>query len=85
MSREEASSPASTTESVCITSAIDAKERREVVTIEVSNAFIQTPLVYKGKDERIIMKLRGVIVNLLLMIDAETYGNHIVYENGRKD
>jgi len=84
MSREEASSPASATKSVCITSTIDAKERREVATIDVPNAFIRTPLDYKGTDERIIMKVRGVIVDLLLMIDAETYGNHIVYENGRK-
>ena len=30
------------------------------------------------------MKVRGVIVNLLLMIDADTYGKYIVYENGKK-
>ena len=84
MSREEASSPASTIESVFITSAIDAKERREVATLDVPNAFIQTSLNYKTTDERIIMKVRGVIVDLLLMIDAETYGKHIVYKNGKK-
>ena len=71
MSREEASSPASITESVWITSAIDVKERHEVATIDVPNAFRQSPLDYKGTDKRIIMKVRGVIVDLLLMIDAQ--------------
>ena len=63
---------------------MDAKERREVATIDVPNTFIQHPLDYKGTDERIMMKVMGVIVNLLSMIDAETYDNHIVYENGEK-
>ena len=41
MSREEASSPASTIESVLIMTAIDAKERCKVATIDVPTAFIQ--------------------------------------------
>ena len=38
---------------------------------------------YKVIDERIITRVRGVIVNLLLMIDVETYANHIV-DNDKK-
>ena len=50
MSREEASSPASTTESVCITSAIDVKGKCEVALIYAPNTFIKTPLNYKRTD-----------------------------------
>ena len=84
MEREEASSPTASNESVFITSAIDAKERREVATVDIPNAFIQTKIDYKNGDELIVMKVRGVVVDLLVELDPTRYGTFVMYEKGKK-
>ena len=48
MSKEDASSPTVTTESVLYTCIIDAEEGRDVAVIDIPNAFIQTHI----KDEK---------------------------------
>ena len=58
-----------TTKSVLITSVIDAKQGRDVMSIDVPNAFVQTE-VPQG-DERTIMKIRGALVDMLSEIDPE--------------
>ena len=63
MSGEDTSSPTVMTESVFLTSAIEAKENRKVVTLDIPNAFIQTPIEERDKDgDRYIMKIRGAMV-----------------------
>ena len=49
------------------------------------NAFIQTlmPETKKG-EERVMMKITGVLVDLLCELDPHTYAPFVVYENGRK-
>ena len=42
LTKEESSSPTVSTEAVLLTSIIDAHERRDVVVIDIPNAFIQT-------------------------------------------
>ena len=42
VTKEEASSPTAFTESVILTSIVDAKEGREVATVDIPNAFAQT-------------------------------------------
>ena len=85
ITKEEAASPTVTMESIQITSVIDAIERRDKMTSDVPNAFIQAyvPETKKGED-RIIMKIKGKLVDMLLMLAPEIYGNFVVYENGRK-
>ena len=69
VSREEAASPTAAMESILLTSVIDAKERRDIMTADIPNAFIQAhmPKLEKGED-RVIMKITGVLVELLIKL-----------------
>ena len=51
--KEDASSPTVSLEAVLLTSVIDAQEERDIVTIDIPNAFIQTRL--KDKDDMVVM------------------------------
>ena len=68
-----------------VDSDIDAHENRDVMSADVPNAFIQTamPEVKEG-EERVMMKTIGVLVDMLVQLDPQLYGPHIVYEKGRK-
>ena len=67
--KEESSSPMVITESVLITSVIDAKQERDVVLMDIPSAFSHAK-VPKG-DERIAMKIRRALEDMLLEIDPE--------------
>jgi hypothetical protein len=48
---------------------IEAEENREVATCDIPNAFIQAEVEEKdGKGNRTILKIRGVLVDLLCKI-----------------
>ena len=51
----------------------DAKQERDVMKIGIPNEFVQTelPQVY----ERIMMKIRGALIDMLLEIDPESTKN----------
>ena len=49
--KEDASSPTVATESVILTSIIDALEKRDVATVDIPNALIQT--VVEEKSQRV--------------------------------
>ena len=53
--------------------------------MDVPNAFIQTNMPpKKNGKERVIMRTIGVLVDMLLELDSETYGKNVVFENGKK-
>ena len=70
-------------ESVFITSAVDAHEERDVMSLDIPNAFIQARLKKEGK-ERVVMKITGVLVDILVKLAPEVYAAYVVYENGKK-
>ena len=85
MSKEETSSPTVTMEGIFLTAIIDAMEGRDVMSADIpTNAFIQTPMPEAKKGERVIMKITGVLVDLLVAIAPETYGPYVVFESGKK-
>eukprot|EP00980_Cylindrotheca_fusiformis_P010264 scaffold2279_cov88-Cylindrotheca_fusiformis.AAC.1 len=85
LSREDAASPTASLESVFLTATIDAHEGRDVMTADVPNAFIQTQMPeQKEGEDRVIMKITGVLVDLLVDLDPHTYKNFVVFENGKK-
>ncbi len=55
ISKEVASSPTASTEAVMITAVIDAKEKREVATVEMSNAFVQMVIKDEYAEHRVIV------------------------------
>ena len=71
ISKEDASSPTVTTESVLLTCIIDATEERDVAVIDIPNAFIQTRI--ENKKDQAIIKMRGVLVDILVQIAPDTY------------
>jgi hypothetical protein len=74
LSREDSTSPTVSLESLIITAVIDAYEGRDVMTADVPNAFIQTvmPQPTDGSDDRVCMKITGVLVDLLCKLDPST-------------
>ena len=83
--REDAASPTVASESIFILAAIDAAEERDTLSADVPNAFIQAkmPKVKKGQD-RVIMKITGVLVDLLVKLAPELYKDKVVIENGKR-
>ena len=72
-------------ESVFLTATIDAHKERDVMVMDVPNTFIQAtmPEVKEGQ-ERVIMKITGVLVDMMIDMAAEVYSDYVVYEKGRK-
>ena len=82
--RENKSSPTAATESIFVTCAVDAAEKRDVMSLDIPNAFIQAKLPKAKVGERVIMKLRGQIVDWLIKMDPIVYLDKVVYEKGKK-
>jgi len=76
--RDDATSPTASTDSILITSVIDAKQGRDVMTADVPNAFVQCK-VNQINGERIVMKIRGALVDILVDLDPKLYADHVVY------
>ena len=75
---ERASSPTVSTESVLLTATIDAEEGRDVATIDIPNAFVQTEL---SSDEMVVMRLRGKLAELMVQVAPEIYSKYVIYNN----
>ena len=82
--RDEAASPTAMTESIIITGVIDAKQHRDVMTADIPNAFVQTEVEKKEVGQRIVMKIRGPLVDMLVELSPETYADYVVYEGKSK-
>jgi hypothetical protein len=64
---------------------IEAKEERDVMTCDIPNAFRQAYLPKKEPGEdRVVMKITRVLVNMLVNINPELYGPAVVLENRKK-
>ena len=55
------------------------------MVMDVTNEFIHTNMPpNKNGEEMVIMKTIGVLVEMLLEINSETYIKHVVFENVEK-
>ena len=84
ISREDKSSPTVMTESLFLTVAVDAYEGRDVMSLDIPNAYIQAGMPRQKIGKRVIMKVRGRIVDWLIELDPLAYLPFVVYENGVK-
>ena len=83
VTKEESSSPTVSTESVLLTSIVDALEERDVAIIDIPNAFIQTR-VQDAKD-RVVICITGVIVDWLVKAAPKVYAKYVaVNSRGEK-
>ena len=60
ITKQEATSPTVTTDGLLATCVINAKQGRNIMTLNILYAFVQTPL--PESNEQIIMKLYGKLV-----------------------
>ena len=77
--KDDAASPTVLLESVLLTATIDAKENREVAIVDIPNAFVQTEM----EGEKVIMKVRGKLAEMLVKIAPKLYRPFITIENGK--
>ncbi len=82
IAREDVSSPTATTEAIITTGVIDAKQRRDVMTLDIPNAFVQTQIPLNG--DKIIMKIRGQLVDILLELCPGVYDDYVRDEGRNK-
>ena len=81
LTKEDTASPTVSQDGLEATCTIDAYEGRDNMSMDVPNAFIQTHTP-KGEN-RIIMKITGVMVKYLIDIAPE-YREFVVLENGKR-
>ena len=84
ISREDKSSPTVLTESLMITCPVDAHEGRDVMSLDIPNAYIQACVPKQPKGNRVVMKVRGQLVDWLVELDPASYLPFVVYERGVK-
>jgi hypothetical protein len=85
LSRKDVGSPTAALESIMITGVIEAKEERDIMTCGTPNAFIQALLTKKDPGEDIVvMKITGVLADILVKLNPELYGPAVVLENRKK-
>jgi hypothetical protein len=82
ISREEASSPTAASEAIITTGVIDAKQKRDVMTLDIPNAFTQTDIALDGN--KIIIKIRGQLVDILLELCPGVYDDYVIDEGKYK-
>jgi hypothetical protein len=54
------------------------------MTTSIPNAFVQTSSGITKGGERIIMKIRGALVDMLVELDSHTYKEHVSFKNSSK-
>jgi hypothetical protein len=64
ISKENASSPTVATESVLLTSLVDAQENRDVAIVDILNTFIQ--MILENNEDKVVMRIRGHMVDVLV-------------------
>ena len=68
-----------------LTAVIDAHEGQDIMCADILNVFIQAgmPEISDGQ-ERVTMKITGVLVDMLVQLSPEIYGPYIVLEKQQK-
>jgi len=78
--KEEATSPTVNNDSIFITGAVDAYERRSVGMVDVPGAFLHTWLT----DEKVIMVLKGELCELIVKVDPKLYTKYVTIDSRGK-
>ena len=78
------SSPTVITELILMTATIESEEGKDVATVDIPNAFIQTPIKTEG-TAKIIKKIRCPLVNILVQLDPDHYGPKVTIEGSGRN
>ncbi len=75
LTKEDSSLPTVATESVLLTSIVDADEKQDVTIIDIPNVFIQT--LVEDKKDWVIIQIHGVVVDWFTKIAPEVYTQYV--------
>jgi hypothetical protein len=64
---------------VFVTSTIDAREYREVVTINIPGAFL-----HATNKDYVVMQTNGTLAKLIVQMDPKLYRKYLVNKKGKK-
>jgi len=78
VAKEEAAAPTVGLDLLFITSTIDAKESRKVVTINIPGAFL-----HADNEDYVIMKMVGTLVKLMVKMNPKMYRQYVTVEKGK--
>jgi len=78
VAKEEAAAPTVGLDSVFITSTIDAKKSRKVVTIDIPAAFL-----HADNEDYVIMKMFGMLAELIVKTNPKLYRQYVILEKGK--
>jgi hypothetical protein len=78
IAKEEAAALTVALKSVFITSTIDAKESRKVVTVDIPGAFL-----HADNKDYVIMKMVGTLVELMVKTNLKLFRQYVILEKGR--
>ena len=78
-SQGRGSVPTVALESVFVTAAIDGKENREVVTIDIPGTFL-----HATNDNYVVMRMNGTLAEQMAKTDPKLYRKYLTDEKGRK-
>jgi hypothetical protein len=76
ISKENASSPTVATESVLLSSIIDAEEEQYVAVVDIPNAFVQTRA--ENEKDMALIKIQGILVDILVEIAPDVYKSYVL-------
>ena len=84
MSRADSASSTVSLKGFALTAIVDACEERDVMTEDISNAFIQASLPMKDEDECIHMKITDASVDVSAKMNSNLCEPHVAHEKGKK-
>ena len=84
MHENDASSPTANAELILLASAHEVKEERDAIMLDVLNTFLQTSMPKVDSKERVIMKLRGALADMLLEIEYDVCSDCVAHQNNKK-
>ena len=64
-------------EAVVLTCVIDAQENRDVAVVDIPNAFAQTVVSKEDAEHRVIVRIRGPLVDVLAGIAPDVYAHYV--------
>jgi hypothetical protein len=77
ITKEDVSSTTVTAEAVMLTCVIDAQEGCNVAVVDIPNAFVQTVVTEEDAEHRVIVRIRGPLVDVLTSIAPDIYGPYV--------
>jgi hypothetical protein len=77
ITKEDVSSPTATAEAVMLTCVIHAQEERDVAVVDIPNAFVLTAVSEEDAEHRVVVRIRGPLVDILVSIALDVYGPYV--------